>query len=454
MLAGVGFYVLGGICGVIGICTIFFLKKRNFKSEYRTKKDGSIVRVRRKVPELTDEHKKILADELTEMGDLKETRRKLKKEAVVLEKIIDDNPDWKTELTEDATKTKDALTDLRDQIEKIEKELKPLEVKHKEDQKAFYEAAKKIALEAPVTTVVVKEAPKAEEPKPADEEPAIDGFGAKTVGDKNSKQKKKENSVNEKTNQMFQLARKKDPIFLICFYGAMTARLMQGQFTTFYLLWVATFTAKKGVEEIPEGLISNKDGLLIYNDVITTSMILTLLLMPLVGYLTDRIPSEIQIVLVFGIRMTASAGFYTLERPDNFVAYVIPVIIGIFTNLENVVINALFLKKLPGDIRAALTGALTSVAELGKVVFSQLCIKTITVYGLTAPFGIIACLDGIMIIFTVIMSFGGAFDKEFKTKEDREELKELKEEKERRQRERELKEELKALKEKANKQQE
>lgn len=189
--------------------------------------------------------------------------------------------------------------------------------------------------------------------------------------------------------------------------------------------------------------MTNKQGLDLYNDVMTTSMILSLLILPFVGFFSDKSPGDIQIVFVFGLRMTAAASFFLLENPNNFVAYVIPILIAIFTNLENVTVNAMLAKKLPGDIRGTLTAAVSSLSSLGKVCFNSICIKAIRAYGIQAPFFVIAVMDGIMIFITILMAFYGAFEKEY-PKSDKEKalIKEIKEKKAFHEAEKKLKKEL------------
>lgn len=244
---------------------------------------------------------------------------------------------------------------------------------------------------------------------------------------------------------MYQLARKGDPVFLICFYGGMLARLLAGEFTTYYLLWISTFAARKGATPA-EGEMSQAAAMALYQEVVTTGMILTLLLMPLAGYAGDRVPADIQIVFVFGLRMTATCAFFYLDNPQTLTAYIVPVMIATCTNLQNVVINALFTKKLLGNLRGALNGALASVASLGKACFAQITIKMIQGYGMHAPFGLIAFLDCVMVIATLLVSFSGAFDKEYKSEARREEIKRKQEEQERRLRDKELKAEIRAEK--------
>ena len=54
LLDGIGFYVVGGLCGVLGFLSIFVFKNKIVEYEYRQRKDGSVIRVKKaKIPKLT-----------------------------------------------------------------------------------------------------------------------------------------------------------------------------------------------------------------------------------------------------------------------------------------------------------------------------------------------------------------------------------------------------------------
>ena len=95
------------------------------------------------------------------------------------------------------------------------------------------------------------------------------------------------------TNSMYAIARGKDPIYLMCFYGALVARLLTDQFTTFYLLWILTFCVDDKIDPIPKGFLSRTEGLNLYQNITITGMVMSLFIMPGAGVLGDIVPYEI-----------------------------------------------------------------------------------------------------------------------------------------------------------------
>jgi len=202
--------------------------------------------------------------------------------------------------------------------------------------------------------------------------------GFKSKGSKNAQMKSK---VSNMSNQMYNMFSKKDPILLVLFYGAAVARLMINQFTTYYLLWITTFVSTDD-KDTAEGKLGKEESLDLYQNVTNAGMVLALFALPIAGYCGDRIPFEVQMVFAFGLRMVAIGGFFFLTNPENMLAYVISVMVFVGTSIENVVVNALFAKKLKGDIRGAMTGLLTSVSQMGSLVFSQASVIMIKEYGI------------------------------------------------------------------------
>jgi len=88
------------------------------------------------------------------------------------------------------------------------------------------------------------------------------------------------------------------------------------------------------------------------------SMLLTLLLLPLIGHLADTAPSKYIIPAAFFIRCCAATAFVQIDFPDTFLAYTSCSLLILATVLENVSVEVLFMRGLPGDVRGAMNGCL------------------------------------------------------------------------------------------------
>jgi len=75
---------------------------------------------------------------------------------------------------------------------------------------------------------------------------------------------------------------------------------------------------------------------------------------PTYGWLTDRLATEYELLLAYGTRMCAGLSFFFIDNPmDGIVTWTIVAFL-LSSNFEEVCIESLFAKRLPGDIRAAM----------------------------------------------------------------------------------------------------
>ena len=100
------------------------------------------------------------------------------------------------------------------------------------------------------------------------------------------------------------------------------------------------------------------------------SMILTGISLPMIGHLADKTPSKIIIPIAFAIRCSAAFAFVTLKVPDTFLAYFSCSILILATVLENVSIEVLFMRGMPGDVRGAMNGCLHFFGQVGILLFT------------------------------------------------------------------------------------
>ena len=103
--------------------------------------------------------------------------------------------------------------------------------------------------------------------------------------------------------------------------------------------------------------------------------------MPLAAFVGDSCPYEVQLIFVFGGRMIAVCGFFFIEDPNGMLMFITVVGALVFSNLENVVVNSMFLKMLEADTRATMNGLLNSVAQMGSLAFHEIGIVLIRNYG-------------------------------------------------------------------------
>lgn len=131
----------------------------------------------------------------------------------------------------------------------------------------------------------------------------------------------------------------------------MIIRLVSVLFSVYMLLWLSSFVA---TGELPD----QNAALSIYRQITMISMILTGVLLPVIGHLADKTPSRLIIPVAFFIRCVACLNFVTLSSPNSLGSYISCSFLILATVLENVSIEVLFMRNMPGDVRGAMNGVL------------------------------------------------------------------------------------------------
>ena len=191
-----------------------------------------------------------------------------------------------------------------------------------------------------------------------------------------------------------------DVKYPLCFISAMVIRLMSVLFSVYMLLWIGSF--------VSTGYLADEnESLSIYRRITMISMILTGVLLPVIGHLADKTPSKVIIPIAFFIRCGAAFMFITLKMPDTFGAYVSCSFLILATVLENVSIEVLFMRGMPGDVRGAMNGVLHFFGQIGILFFTQIGGRLFDNVGPWAPFALVGVCDGILFTIAVLLSLFG-----------------------------------------------
>lgn len=99
-------------------------------------------------------------------------------------------------------------------------------------------------------------------------------------------------------------------------------------------------------------------------------MILTGVLLPFIGHLADKTPSRIIIPIAFLTRCIAAFMFVTIQVPDTFLSYASCSLLILSTTVENISVEVLFMREMPGHVRGAMNGILHFFGQVGIVLFT------------------------------------------------------------------------------------
>lgn len=139
-------------------------------------------------------------------------------------------------------------------------------------------------------------------------------------------------------------------------------KLIAVLFSNFLVLWLTSF--------VDEGLITEARSKDLYQRMILTSTVFSVVLAPLFGALGDKLPSKVLIPVAFTIRAFSGYSFLYMAHPESVFSALIIVLLIVSTLLEAISIEVLFFRGLPSQIRGTMIGFFAFFGHLGTLVFT------------------------------------------------------------------------------------
>jgi hypothetical protein len=109
---------------------------------------------------------------------------------------------------------------------------------------------------------------------------------------------------------------------------------------------------------------------MIYRQIVMISMVLTGVMLPIIGHLADSTPSRIIVPAAFLTRCIAAFMFVQITDPATIMSYLSCSLLILATTVENVAIEVLFMRNMPGDVRGAMNGLLHFFGNVGILIFT------------------------------------------------------------------------------------
>ena len=141
---------------------------------------------------------------------------------------------------------------------------------------------------------------------------------------------------------------RKDTKYVVCFVGGAVVRLINVIFSTFLLLWVTSF--------VDQGLYDEEYSKTLYQKLMITTGVGSLLFMPLIGQIGDKVPSKVIIPVAFTFRSIMALLFMRIHDPETTFARVIILLMCIFTVVEAISVEVLLMRDMPNKIRGTMMG--------------------------------------------------------------------------------------------------
>ena len=136
-------------------------------------------------------------------------------------------------------------------------------------------------------------------------------------------------------------------------------------------------------------------------------MILTGAMLPVIGYYADRISSKFIVPLAFLTRCIAAMMFVTIQIPNTFLSYLSCSLLILATTVENVTIEVLFMRGMPGQVRGAMNGCLHFFGAIGILIFTKSGGYLFDHVAPCAPFALIGVCDFLLFMLATTLALLG-----------------------------------------------
>lgn len=129
-----------------------------------------------------------------------------------------------------------------------------------------------------------------------------------------------------------------------------------------------------------------------------SSIVMSVFFFPLIGRLSDSISPQKMILSSFSLRIVAILTFMPIQDPTSIYTSILLTAIIVCTMAENVILDALFAKNLPRNIRGTLNGFMNAAGNIGILVFVKSAGWAFDIIGPKSPFMIVAAFDFMFLI--------------------------------------------------------
>lgn len=151
----------------------------------------------------------------------------------------------------------------------------------------------------------------------------------------------------------------------------------------------------------------------LYKEFSLITFICSLVLIPIFGYLADKMDMGHQMMLTFGMRAIASLAYFVIESPNGNIVHLTLVVLTLSSSLQATGIEALFSKRLPGDVRGALQGVRALFGHLGYFVCAMMSLFCVNYFGdIHRVVCFSALFDGSVVFFSAIAFMVAGFEED------------------------------------------
>ena len=190
--------------------------------------------------------------------------------------------------------------------------------------------------------------------------------------------------------------------------------MMQAKVSTIIYIWLVRWVVDADQGTGADNELTGDESWDIYQWFKIVNFICSGILIPLFGLFSDKFAVGHELMAVFGVRCIACMSFFLLDSPKGDIVIGTFIAISLSASLQQVVIESLFSKRLPGDVRAqmlAVKGVASNLGHLAFVVFSLASIDFFQDIHRSMVF--VSLFDATMFFSVSILIIFAGFDNDF-----------------------------------------
>ena len=160
-------------------------------------------------------------------------------------------------------------------------------------------------------------------------------------------------------------------------YAIFVNALVAAKASTIIYLWTVKWVVDSEEAKYKDTDLTSEESWDLYQYFNVCNFIAAFILIPLFGYMADKLDLGNQIMATFGLRGVALMGFFVMDSPHGSIVIFTFIMITLMSSLQGVSVDALFAKRLPGDCRATLQSVKILIQNLGHLCFVSISLSLV-----------------------------------------------------------------------------
>lgn len=137
-------------------------------------------------------------------------------------------------------------------------------------------------------------------------------------------------------------------------------------------------------------------------------------LLPLFGLFSDKVGLGHELMITFGVRTIGTMAFFLMDNPNGEIVIFTFIMISMSASLQQVVVDTMFSKRLPGDVRAQMNSVKSVSENLGHLAFVLFSLASVRWFNdINRSVVFVSVFDATMFFSVAILIIFAGFDNDF-----------------------------------------